>query len=249
MAVTVFKKLEEVLIIKGAIHSVGLVGGFTPNLYSNTDVFEILIETTKATPYTFAQDLFFGIDAAASTFFSNGSYKLRDRSEPYSPKELLKYYKKLKDLYHVFYIEDPFQEDDENLWKQITTDIGETTKIIGDSFLATNKQKTIRAIEQRSCNTLLVKPNQVGTISETADVVGIAKSAGWQVIVSHRSGETNDDLIADLAVGFGADYTKFGPPNRGERVAKYNRLIHIDDELRRWKAEQASISKPETKVE
>lgn len=240
MAVSVFSKLEEVLIIKGAVHSVGLVGGFTPNLYSNTDVFEILIETTKATPYTFTQDLFFGVDAAASSFFKNGKYTLRDRSEGYSAEELIDYYKKIKDLYHVFYLEDPFREDDLKAWQELTREIGDTTKIIGDSLLATNKEKTLAAIKDKSCNSLLVKPNQVGTISETVDVLSVARSAGWQVIVSHRSGETNDDLIADFAVGVGADYCKFGPPNRGERTAKYNRLLQIDDELKRWHADQKS---------
>lgn len=231
MGVTIFHKLEEVLVLKGAIHSVGMAGGFTPNLYSNTDVFEILVETIKTSPYTFAQDLFFGMDVAAEQIFENGKYKLKDRSQPYSSKELSEYYKKLRSLYHVFCIEDPFQEDDLDSWKLLTAEIGETTRIIGDSFLATNKEKTQKAIEQKSCNTLLVKPNQVGTITDTIEVIKLARSAGWQIIISHRSGETNDDLIADFAVGVGADYVRFGPPNRGERVAKYNRLSQINQEI------------------
>jgi len=231
MAVTLFHKIEEVLSIKGAIHSTGIVGGFTPNLYSNTDVFEILVETIKASPYTFAQDVFFGIDAAASELYKGGKYELKDRSEPYTAKEMIAYYKKLRDLYHVFYIEDPFQEDDEDSWKAITAELGETTKIVGDSFLVTNKEKTAAAIKNKTCNAVLVKPNQTGTISETIEVIRIAKEAQWQVIISHRSGETNDDFIADFAVGVGADYTKFGPPNRGERVAKYNRLLQIHQEI------------------
>ena len=231
IAVTLFHKIEEVLNIKGAIHSTGIVGGFTPNLYSNTDVFEILVETIKTSPYTFAQDVFFGIDAAASELYTGGKYSLKDRSEPYTSKEMVEYYKKLRDLYHVFYIEDPFQEDDENAWKQITADLGETTKIVGDSLLATNKEKTAEAIKNKTCNAVLVKPNQTGTISETIEVIRLAKEANWQVIMSHRSGETNDDFIADFAVGVGADYTKFGPPNRGERVSKYNRLLQIHQEI------------------
>lgn len=231
IAVTLFHKIEEVLSLKGAIHSTGIVGGFTPNLYSNTDVFEILVETIKASPYTFAQDVFFGIDAAASELYKGGKYSLKDRSEPYSAKEMIQYYKKLRDLYHVFYIEDPFQEDDEESWKAITTELGETTRIVGDSLLVTNKAKTMEAIKNKTCNSVLVKPNQTGTISETIEVVRLAKEAHWQVIMSHRSGETNDDFIADFAVGVGADYTKFGPPNRGERVAKYNRLLQIHQEI------------------
>lgn len=238
MGVTLFHKLEEVLIIKGAIHSTGLVGGFTPNLYSNSDVFEILVETIKATPYTFTQDLFFGIDVAAEQLFHNGKYTLKDRSQPFTGKDLLEYYKKIRDMYNVFMIEDPFQEDDLDMWKNITAEIGETTKIIGDSFLVTNKDKVKTAIENRYCNTLLVKPNQVGTISETIDVIRLARESGWQIVMSHRSGETNDDFIADFAVGVGSDYVKFGPPNRGERVAKYNRLTQINFEINQTRKQQ-----------
>lgn len=242
MAVTVYQKLEEVLIIKGAIHSVGLVGGFTPNLYSNSDVFEIMVETIKATPYTFTQDLFFGVDVAAETLFTNGRYTLKDRAQPYSGSELLAYYKKIRNMYNVFLLEDPFQEDDIQMWKAITADIGETTKIVGDSFLATNITKFEQAIKDRSCNTILVKPNQVGTITETIKVIQLAKQSNWQVIMSHRSGETNDDFIADLAVGVGADYTKFGPTNRGERVAKYNRLSQINFEIQQHYSQQPATA-------
>ncbi|MFZ1721651.1 MAG: phosphopyruvate hydratase [Microgenomates group bacterium] len=231
MGVTLFQKLEEVLVDKGAIHATGIVGGFTPNLYSNTDVFEILLETIKSSRYIFAQDLFFGVDASASELYSNGKYTLKDRSEPYSSQELLDYYKKLRTLYHVFYIEDPFQEDDTDAWKKLTAEIGDTSRVVGDSFLVTNKEKTQQAIIDKACNSVLVKPNQTGSISETVEVIRLAKEAGWQTIMSHRSGETNDDLIADLAVGTGCDYTKFGPPNRGERVAKYNRLLQIHEEI------------------
>ncbi|MGD9129129.1 MAG: phosphopyruvate hydratase [Candidatus Woesebacteria bacterium] len=225
------KKLEEVLIIKGAIHSVGLLGGFTPNLYNNTDVFEILIETSKTTAYKFAQDIFFGIDASASSFFSHNKYTLKDKPQPYSAAELLEYYKNIRNTYKVIYIEDPFQEDDKQSWQNITNEMGETTKIAGDSFLVTNKEKIDQAIKDKSCNTLVAKPNQIGSISETIDVISIAKQAGWQVAISHRSGETTDDLIADLAVGVGADFSKFGPINRGERTVKYNRLLKIYQDI------------------
>jgi enolase len=244
MAVTIFQKLEEVLILKGAIHSIGLVGGFTPNLYSNSDVFEIMVETIKATPYTFTQDLFFGIDVAAEQFYNNGKYTIKDRSQPYSGEELLAYYKKLRDMYNVFYLEDPYQEDDIKMWQAVTSEIGETTKIVGDSFLATNKAKLENAIANRLCNTLLVKPNQVGTITETIAVIKVAKTAGWQIVMSHRSGETNDDFIADFAVGVGSDYAKFGPTNRGERTAKYNRLAQINFELAQHYQQESTPTAP-----
>ena len=237
MAVTLFQKLEEILVLKGAIHSVGLVGGFTPNLYSNSDVFEILVETIKSSPYTLAQDLFFGVDAAASEFYGGGRYALRDRAQPYTSSELLEYYPKLRSLYNVFYLEDPFADDDTGSWQKITAALGETTKIVGDSLVATSLERVQEAIDKKFCNTLLVKPNQVGTITETIKVISLARQAGWSIVLSHRSGETNDDFIADFAVGVGAQYTKFGPPNRGERIAKYNRLsqIYLELELARQK--------------
>ncbi|MDQ3009009.1 MAG: enolase [bacterium] len=231
LGVTIFHKLEEVLIAKGAIHSVGVVGGFTPNLYNNIDAFELLVETVKATQYTFAQDLFFGVDMASNEFYEGGKYTLKDRAQGYTATDLLEYYRSLRTLYQVFLIEDPFHDDDWDSWKKITAELGETSTIVGDSFLSTNLERTQKAIAEKACNGISIKPNEVGTISETMAVINLAKQAGWQVVMSHRSGETNDDFIADLAVGAGAHYCKFGPPNRGERVAKYNRLSKIFQEL------------------
>jgi len=228
---SLYHKLEEVLISKGAIHSVGLVGGFTPNLYNNTDAFELLMETVKTSPYTLAQDLFFGVDMAASNLYDNGKYKMKDKPQPYTSAELFEYYLGLRNLYHVFYIEDAFQEDDWKSWKQLTTEMGGTTTIVGDSFLATNKERTKKAIAESACNALVIKPNEVGTVSEAIEVMQLARNAGWQTVFSHRSGETNDDSLADMAVGLGATYCKFGPPNRGERVTKYNRLLQIYQEI------------------
>jgi len=245
MAITIFSKLKEVLTMKGAIHSTGLNGGFTPNLFNNTDAFEIIIETIKATPYTFAQDVFLGADMAASTFQENEKYMLKDKSQPYSAKELAKYYKSLIELYHVFYIEDPFQEDDVNAWKELTLDIGATSMIVGDNLLVTSLEKTTKAIQDKLCNSVLVKPNQTGTVSETIQVIKLAKESGWQVIVSHRSGGTIDDFVCDLAVGTGAQYVKFGPPNRGERIAKYNRLSTIYSELQYDAQQLINAQQPE----
>lgn len=231
MAVTLYQKLEEVLITKGATHSVGLVGGFTPNLFNNTDAFEILVESIKASPYTFAQDIFFGADIDANSLHEGGKYSLKDRSQPYGTSDLIDYYKSLRTIYHCFYLEDPFHDDDWKSWQKLTAEIGGTTLIVGDSLLSTNKARLTKAIEEKACNSILVKPNQVGTITETIEVIKQAQDAGWQIVVSHRSGESNDDLIADLAVGVGAQYVKFGPPSRGERVAKYNRLLQIFQDL------------------
>ncbi len=232
MATNLFHQLERVLIQKKVNHSVGILGGFTPNLYSNTDVFELLVETVKASPYVLAQDLFFGIDAAASSFFSGGKYHLRDKGGGYSPDEMLKYYEQIRDLYRVFYVEDPFREKDKKQWTTLMENLGDQMKVISDNLTTTNLKRTQEAIDKKLANTIVIKPNQVGTISETVEVIKLAKSANWQIVVSHRSGETNDDFIADFGVGVGADYIKFGPPNRGERVAKYNRLLMIFNELK-----------------
>jgi enolase len=228
---TLYSKLEEVLITKGAIHSVGIVGGFTPNLYNNTDAFELLVETTKASPYTFAQDLFLGVDMAATYLYDNGKYKLKDKPQPFSSDEMFEYYNTLRNLYHVYYFEDVFHEDDWKSWKKMTSEMGSMALVVGDSFLATNKERTKKAINEQACNSLVIKPNEVGTISEAIEVIQLAKANGWQTVLSHRSGETNDDSLADLAVGLGANFCKFGPPNRGERVSKYNRLLQIFNEI------------------
>lgn len=248
MATMLFQKLEEVLISKGAIHSVGLDGGYAPNLYNNTDAFEILIETIKNSPYTYIQDLFFGVDVAASEFYNAGKYSLKDKSQPYSSRELVEYYKNMRKLYHVFAIEDPFHEDDWQSWKDLTSELGDTSTIIGDNLLVGNKSRTEKAIEEKACNAILVKPNQVGTITETIEVIKLAQAANWQIIVSHRSGETTDDFIADFSVGIGASYTKFGPPNRGERIAKYNRLLQIHQDLLAMQAQSAQATQSEQTV-
>lgn len=233
IAVSLYQKLQEVLISKGAIHSVGIVGGFAPNLYNNTDAFEILIETIKATPYTFAQDVFFGVDVEASAFFENGKYNLKDKSQPNDPEDMMNYYKTLRQQYHVFYIEDPFEESDWKSWKQLTNDIGDTTTIAADTLASTNPEQIKKAIKERACNAIIIKPNQVGTITEAISSLQLAKEAKMTTICSHRSGETNDDFIADFSVGLGFDYARFGPPNRGERVAKYNRFLQIEAQLKR----------------
>lgn len=242
MSCVLFQRLEQVLVTKGAIHSTGLVGGFAPNLYNNSDAFEILIETIKTSQYTFAQDLFFGVDVAASEFYNGGKYTLKDKSQPYSPSELLEYHKNLRSHFHVTCIEDPFAEEDTKSWQQLTAEIGETTLVIGDALLASNKERTQTAIDQKLCNAIGLKPNEVGTITELIDVFLLAQSAEWHTIFSHRSGETNDDSIADIAVGLGADYVKFGPPNRGERIAKYNRLLQIEAELQAMQQQPVQTS-------
>jgi enolase len=231
IGVEIFMALEKVLIAKGAVHSTGIEGGFAPNLYTNTDAFQLFFETVKEMPYTIGQDIFLGIDAAANFFYTGGKYKIRDRNEPFNTDQMIAYYKEIREKYHVFSIEDGLQEDDWDGWKKMSRELQTSTIVVGDDFLTTNKERVLKAVDEHACTGIIIKPNQIGTVSETVEVVKIAKDAGWQVIFSHRSGETTDDFMADFAVGCGADYVKFGAPSRGERVVKYNRLLKIETEL------------------
>ncbi|HKY74015.1 MAG TPA: phosphopyruvate hydratase [Patescibacteria group bacterium] len=231
IGVEVFMTLEKVLIAKGAVHSTGIEGGFAPNLFTNTDAFQLFFETVKELPYIIGQDVFLGIDAASNFFFKGGKYSIRDRTEPFNVDQMIEFYKEIREQYHVFSIEDGLSEDDWDGWKKLTKELQASTVIIGDDLLTTNKERVLRAVQEKACTGIIIKPNQIGTISETVEVVKIAKDAGWQTIFSHRSGETTDDFIADFAVGCGADYVKFGAPSRGERVVKYNRLLKIESEL------------------
>ncbi len=228
IAVTVFHKLEDVLISKEAIHSVGLVGGYTPNLYNNTDAFELIIESVKTTQYTFAQDLFTGVDIAADQLKSGDAYILRDEGKKYTADAMHEYYQKLRSLYHSVYIEDPFADSEEKDWKELMEELGETTTIVGDGLVGMNQEKLQYAKDNKLCNAVAIKPSKIGTITESVQFAQKARELGMELVVAHRSGETNEDLIADLAVAIGADFAKFGPPNRGERIAKYNRLLAIE---------------------
>lgn len=231
MAVSVFNNLKKILIEKGAACSVGPSGGYTPNLFKNTDAFELLIEAIKDSNYNVGRDVFFGIDADGTFLEEKGKYKVRDFNNPIDTKAMIEYYKKLNSVYGLYVIEDPFAKTDEKSWIEINKEMGEVARIVGDNNLAANKIKLEKAIKKNSGNTVLVKTGQLSTITEMFEIVQIAKNNNWQVIISNREGETNDDLIADIAVGVGAHYLKFGPPNRGERIAKYNRLLKINQEL------------------
>ncbi|MGB9706619.1 MAG: phosphopyruvate hydratase [Microgenomates group bacterium] len=228
----IYQAVKRVLIRHGAIHSVGDEGGFAPNLFTNLDALEVLIEAIKEANYIFKQDVFLGLDVAAGYFYKEGKYKIRDKTTPCNPEELIDFYRELTIQYPLLALEDPLYEDDWGGWVKLSETLPQTI-VIGDDLLATNKKRVEEAIKRKACSAILVKPNQIGTIAETIEVIKIARQAGWKIIVSHRSGETNDDFIADFAVGVGADYVKFGAPARGERVAKYNRLLAIEEELKK----------------
>ncbi len=217
---------------RGAIHSVGDEGGYAPNLFTNADALEVFVESIKLTEYRLGRDVFLGLDVASNSFYKDGEYVIRDMSSPLDDKSMLEYYKQLNNQYRLAILEDAFHEDAWDSWRELTSVLGEQVTIMGDDLLVTNPRRLEKAINEKSCNGILVKPNQIGTVTETIKVVKQARSAGWKVATSHRSGETNDTFIADFAVGVGSDYAKFGAPARGERVAKYNRLSAIEAELK-----------------
>jgi enolase len=210
---------------------VGDEGGFAPNLFTNMDALDTLSEAVSSTSYKMYRDVFLGLDIASSYFYKDSKYNIKDQAGALSTEEMLSFYTKLISQRQLIYLEDAFSEDDWQGWKMLTANFGKDTLIVGDDLVATNPNRLKQAIEDKAINAVLIKPNQIGTLSETLEVIKQAKEAGLKTIVSHRSGETNDTLIADLAVGTTANYIKFGAPARGERVAKYNRLLEIEEEL------------------
>lgn len=230
-SVEVYHSIKDSLVRRGAIHSVGDEGGFAPNLFANADALQIAVEAINEKHYVTGQDFFLGLDVVGNVIFKQGNYIIKDKSTPLNTASLLAFYEEINEIYKLTYLEDPFTEDDWSGWKEITEKLGSNLMIIGDDLLVTNPKKVKKAIEEKACNAILVKPNQIGTVTETLEVMKLARDAGWKTIISHRSGETNDYFIADFAVGTKSDYTKFGAPARGERVAKYNRLLTIEAEI------------------
>lgn len=231
MGVELYHIVKQILADRGAVHAVGDEGGFAPSLSTNMDALEILTEAIRISPYRFGVDVFFGLDIAASSFRSDRGYQIKDRPVAYNTHEFIDYIKELHRIYRLLLLEDPLGEDDWDGWVKINGELGGEVLIVGDDLLTTNPERLQHAIEKRACSAILLKPNQIGTLTEFLNVAALAKKNDIKCIVSHRSGETNDPFIADLAVAVQADYVKFGAPARGERVAKYNRLLQIETEL------------------
>ncbi|KKP47029.1 MAG: Enolase [Candidatus Woesebacteria bacterium GW2011_GWA1_33_30] len=231
MGVEIYQTIGQNLARRGAIHSVGHEGGYAPNLFTNADAFEVFVESVRETNYSLGRDVFLGLDVAANSFYKSGDYTIRDRSSSLSDNQLLDYYKELINNYRLAILEDAFQEDAWDSWKKLTSELSGSVIVVGDDLLVTNPKRVQKAIAEKACNGAVIKPNQIGTVTETLQVVKMTKDANWKIITSHRSGETNDSFIADFAVGIASDYAKFGAPARGERVAKYNRLSAIELEL------------------
>lgn len=237
MGVETYHNLKEIMGEKQcqAATNVGDEGGFAPNILDNKEGFELSKGAIERAGYSGKVKM--GIDAAASEFYENGKYKLdfwnpyNDESMQKTEEEMIELYKELISEYDLVSIEDPFEQDDWDTYSEFTKEVGEKTQIVGDDLLATNSQRIKKAIERKACNALLLKVNQIGTVTESIRACKMSQAAGWGVMVSHRSGDTEDTFIADLAVGLRAGQIKAGAPCRSERIAKYNQLLRIEEEL------------------
>jgi enolase len=234
----VYHSLHKVLENKRLNTNVGDEGGFAPRLPSNKDALELILAAIDMAGYKAGEDLFIALDPAASTFYqggkhhsAHGKYVLSREDVTLSSTEMIDYYVKLVSDYPVISIEDGLAEDDWASWSLLTARLGKQIRIVGDDLYATNMKRLEKGIAQKASNSILIKPNQIGTLSETMAVIKRAQQAGWTTIISHRSGETEDTTIADLAVASNAGLIKAGAPCRSERLAKYNRLLRIEEEL------------------
>ncbi|NYI96131.1 enolase [Streptomonospora nanhaiensis] len=225
----VYQALKSVLKGHGLATGVGDEGGFAPNLDSNRAALDLIIEAIQKAGYTPGRDIALALDVAATEFCSDGVYNFEGKSR--SAEEMAAYYTELADSYPLVSIEDPLDEEDWAGWTQLTATLGSRLQIVGDDLFVTNPERLRRGIEEGAANSLLVKVNQIGTLTETLDAVSLAQRSGYTAMISHRSGETEDTTIADIAVATNAGQIKTGAPARSERVAKYNQLLRIEEEL------------------
>ncbi len=233
MGTEVFHHLRAVLRDKGLVTSVGDEGGFAPRLKSNEEAIELILKAVERAGLKAGRDMALALDCAASSFYEKGRYRLRaGEHAEHTADDLVKWYASLVDSYPIVSIEDGMAERDHDGWRILTETLGDHIQIVGDDLFVTQVKALEEGITRGLANAILIKPNQVGTLTETLDAVSRARNAGYRTIISHRSGETEDTSIADLAVGLNLGQIKTGAPSRGERVAKYNRLLRIEDELR-----------------
>ncbi|MDO5503497.1 MAG: phosphopyruvate hydratase [Actinomycetia bacterium] len=225
----VYHSLKSVLKDRGLATGLGDEGGFAPNLESNRAALDLIVEAIEKAGYTPGEQIALALDVAASEFHDNGTYTFEGGSK--SAEEMVTYYAELVDAYPLVSIEDPLNEDDWDGWKAMTDQLGDKVQLVGDDLFVTNPERLARGIESGTANSLLVKVNQIGSLTETMDAVDMAHRAGYTCMMSHRSGETEDTTIADLAVATNCGQIKTGAPARSERVAKYNQLLRIEEEL------------------
>lgn len=231
MGTEVYHKLKSVLKKKGLNTAVGDEGGFAPMLGSNEEALAVIIEAIAAAGYKPGEDIALAIDAAATEFYKDGKYVFEAEGKSRTAEEMVEYYAMLAGKYPIISIEDGLAEDDWDGWRKLTERLGRQVQIVGDDLFVTNTERLARGINSGVANSILIKLNQIGTITETLDAIEMAKQAGYTAVVSHRSGETEDATIADLVVAANAGQIKTGAPSRSERVAKYNRLLRIEEEV------------------
>lgn len=231
VASEIFHQLGKNIKARKLSTLVGDEGGYSPALNSNDEAFEVILESASQISYENGKEFNLGIDAAASEFYKDSKYILKKNNKEITAKELIEYYLTLKDKYNVYSFEDAFFEDDWDSFKEFNAKVGSDSLVVGDDFLVTNPARIKQGIETNSANAVIIKPNQIGSVMETAEAVALSKKAGWKVAVAHRSGETEDSFIADLSFGMAADYIKTGSMSRSDRLAKYNRLIEIENKL------------------
>lgn len=229
MGAEVYHTLKSVLKERGLGTGLGDEGGFAPNLGSNREALDLILVAIEKAGFKAGEEIGLALDVAATEFFKDGVYHWEGGQK--SPEEMIAYYEALVGDYPLVSIEDPLSEDEWTSWSDLVTLIGSKTQIVGDDLFVTNPVRLKRGIEEGSANSLLVKLNQIGTLSETSDAVAMAQRAGFTAMVSHRSGETEDVTIADLAVAYNSGQIKTGAPARGERINKYNQLMRIEEEL------------------
>ena len=227
----VYHTLKGVLKAKGLATGVGDEGGFAPNLGSNEEALQVITEAVEKAGLVVGKDIVFAIDAASSEFFKDGKYHLAGEGKVKTAAEMVEYYAELCEKYPIYSIEDGLAEEDWEGWKLLTERLGKTVQLVGDDLFVTNTERLSRGIKEDTANAILIKVNQIGTLTETFDAIEMAKRAGYTAVISHRSGETEDSTIADIAVAVNAGQIKTGAPARSERVAKYNQLLRIEDML------------------
>lgn len=231
--VEIFQNLQKILKEKGYSTNVGNEGGFAPSVKSNTEALDLIVSAIEKAGYSLGDEIMIGFDAAATEFYNEktGNYELKKDKKTLNPDEMVDWVIDLCQKYPVASFEDMLAEDDWAAWTSLTEKIGDEIQIVGDDLLVTNKKRIDQAIKEKSCNALLVKLNQIGTLTETLEAMKTSENAGWKNVVSHRSGETEDVTISHLVVGTGAGQIKTGAPSRSERTAKYNELTRIAERL------------------
>ncbi len=227
----IFHKLKSELQEKGLNTAVGDEGGFAPNLTSNEQAIEIILKSIEKTGYKPGEEVFLALDVAASELYKNGKYSLTSENKAFSSLEMTRYLESLVKKYPIISIEDGLDENDWDGWKKLTKNLGQDVQIVGDDLTVTNITRLQKAIDNKSMNSILIKLNQIGTLSETIQAVDLAKKVNYGAVISHRSGETEDTFIADFSVAMGMGQIKTGSTSRSDRVAKYNQLLRIEENL------------------